>query len=139
VCLANASTGEALQCLFNPTQLSEKVQVNWSRLSVIGLDHQPLHYQGTGNRQVSSLEFYVDKFFASEGHGDPDILAFRNFLRAFTRPAETELEPPHALIVWPGVLTLEGVVTELEFQYRQFGSDGNVLVYAAVCGFEEVR
>lgn len=137
VTLANVSTGERLECLFNPTHLSERVQVSWNRLAVVGLGRQVLQYQSTGNRLLPGVEFYVDKFFASEQPGDADILAFRDFLRALTVPAAAELAPPRVLVVWPGVVTLEGVVTELEFQYRQFGSDGNVLVYAASCSFEE--
>ena len=31
--LVNVTTGESLECLFNPTQLSEKLQVNWNRLT----------------------------------------------------------------------------------------------------------
>ena len=136
VTVANVASSETLECLFNPTQLSEKVQVNWSRLGVIGLGRQPLHYQSTSNRQLPSVEFYVDKLAAAE---QPDILAFRDFLRKLTVPAEPELAQPRALVVWPGVVTLEGVVTDLEFQYRQFGSDGGVLVYTATCTFEEAR
>jgi hypothetical protein len=36
------------------------------------------------------------------------------------------------------VLTVETVITELEFQFRQFGADGSVLVYTATCTFEEI-
>ncbi len=32
--LVNVVTGEAVECLFNPTQLVEKVHVNLSRLAV---------------------------------------------------------------------------------------------------------
>jgi hypothetical protein len=42
------------------------------------------------------------------------------------------------LLLWPNVLTIETVVTDLEFQYRVFGSDGSALVYTATCGFEEI-
>ena len=63
-----------MECLFNPTQLSEKVQVNWNRLSALGLSHQVLQFQSTGNRQFSGVEFYLDRFFAAEQPGDVDIL-----------------------------------------------------------------
>ena len=46
--------------------------------------------------------------------------------------------PPRTLFIWPKVLTIETVLTDLEFQYRQFGVDGEVLIYAATCGFEEI-
>ena len=136
--LANIATGESIECLFNPAQLSEKVQVNWNRLSVPGLSHQVLQYQSTGNRQISGVEFYLDHFFASKQPGDPDILQFRSFLRALTVPPAATLAPPRTLIIWPKVITVETVLTDLEFQYRQFGVDSSVLVYTAVCGFEEI-
>lgn len=141
--LGNVATGESLECLFNPTQLSEKVQVNWKRLEVPGLPYQPLQYQTTGNRTVPTVEFYLDKFFASAQPSNPDILNFRSFLRAFTaspKAAQTVLQtaPPHLLLMWPNTLTIETVVTELEFQYRQFGIDGAPLVYTATCSLEEI-
>ena len=141
--LVNVTTAESIDCLFNPTQLTEKVQVNWNRLAVPGLSHQVLQYQSTGNRELSSVEFYLDRLFASEQPGDPDILEFRAFLRALTvPPGETEgviaTAPPRTLFVWPEVLVTEAVLTSVEFQYRQFGVDGRVLVYAASVGFEEI-
>ena len=141
--LVNVTTGESMECLFNPTQLTEKVQVNYSRLAVPGLSHQVLQFQSTGNRQLAGVEFYLDRFFASEQPGDPDILAFRAFLRALTvPPGGTEgvpaTAPPRVLFVWPEVLTVEAVVTDVEFQYRQVAVDGTVLVYAATVTFEEI-
>ena len=46
--------------------------------------------------------------------------------------------PPRTLFIWPGVLTVEAVLTGVEFQYRQFGNDGRALVYAANVNFEEI-
>ena len=46
--------------------------------------------------------------------------------------------PPRVLFVWPEVLTVEAVVTDVEFQYRQVAVDGTVLVYAATVTFEEI-
>lgn len=141
--LANVVSGESIECLFNPTQLSEKVQVNWNRLVVPGLSHQVLQFQSTGNRQLPGVEFYLDRFFAMEQPGDPDILQFRKFIRALTvPPAATEgvpeTAPPRVLIIWPQVITVETVVTDVEFQYRQLAVDGIVLVYTVTVGFEEI-
>jgi hypothetical protein len=132
-----------MECLFNPTQLSEKVQVNWNRLQVPGLSHQVLQFQSTGNRQLSGVEFYLDRLFALQQPGEPDILEFRSFIRALTVPPPAtqgviETAPSRALIIWPNVLTVETVVTDVEFQYRQLAVDGTVLVYTATVGFEEI-
>ena len=92
--LVNVNTGETMECLFNPTQISEKLQVNWNRLSVPGLSHQVLQFQSTGNRQLSGVEFYLDRFFAYRQPGHPDIMEFRSFIRALTvPPAGTEGVP----------------------------------------------
>ena len=103
--LVNIATGESIECLFNPTQLTEKVSVNWNRLSIPGLSHQLLQYQSTGNRQLGGIEFYLDRFFAVKQPGNPDILAFRSFLRALTVPPAERLAPPRTLVIWPKVLT----------------------------------
>ena len=102
--IANVTTGESIECLFNPTQLTEKVKINWNRLAVPGLSHQVLQYQSTGNRQVTGVEFYVDKFFATKQPGNSDILRFRSFLRALSVPPAEMLAPSRALIIWPKVL-----------------------------------
>ncbi|WP_415841921.1 peptidoglycan-binding protein, partial [Myxococcus xanthus] len=89
--LVNVLTGEAMECLFNPTQLVEKLQVNWNRLAVPGLSHQVLQFQGTSNRQLAGVEFYLDAFFATQQADASNIMAFRGFLRALTvPPAGTE-------------------------------------------------
>ena len=141
--LMNVTTGESMDCLFNPTQLSERVQVNWTRLAVPGLSHQVLQFQSTANRQLDGVEFYLDRLFAAAQPGAPDIMTFRAFMRALTVPpaGATDIAggaPPRTLVVWPGVLTVETVITGLELEYRRFGVDGKVLMYAAVCSFEEI-
>ena len=141
--LVHTGTGESVECLFNPTQLTERIQVNYSRLPVLGLSHQVLQYQSTGNRVVPGVEFYLDRFVAESEPSGQDILAFRSFIRSLTVPptgTETVVRttPPRVLLLWPEVLTLEAVVTDVEFQYRQFGTDGRLLVYTATVGFEEI-
>jgi hypothetical protein len=141
--LVNVASGESMECLFNPTQLAEKVQVNWSRLAVPGLSHQVLQFQSTGNRSLVGVEFYLDRFFAIQQPGQPEIMGFRSFLRGLTvPPAGTQgvvaTAPPRSLFIWPQVITVETVVTEAEFQYRQVAVDGRVLVYAATVTFEEI-
>ena len=141
--LVNVTSGESMECLFNPTQLSEKLQVNWNRLAVPGLSHQVLQFQSTANRQLSGVEFYLDRYFAAEQPGDVNILEFRAFLRALTVPPQgTEgvaaTAPPRLLFIWPEVVTVECVVASVEFTYKQLAVDGTVLVYAASVTFEEI-
>jgi len=96
--LVNLATAESLERLFNPKELTEKLDVNWSRLTVPGLSHQALQFQSTSNRQLSGVEFYLDRFFATETGSEADILDFRAFLRALTvPPASTESVPATTL------------------------------------------
>lgn len=141
--LVNVATGESMECLFNPAELTEKLQVNYNRLAVPGLSHQVLQFQSTSNRQLSGIEFFLDRFFTAETGADVDILEFRAFLRALTvPPAATEnvatTAPPRALFIWPSVLTVECVLSSVEFQYKQLAVDGSVLVYTAGVTFEEI-
>jgi hypothetical protein len=141
--LVNVTSGESMECLFNPTLPTEKVQVNWSRLAVPGLSHQVLQFQSTANRSLAGVEFYLDRFFATEQPGEPDIMEFRSFIRALTVPPSgtesvVDTAPPRTLFIWPEVITVETVVTDVEFQYRQVAIDGRVLVYSATVTFEEI-
>ncbi len=141
--LVNVTTGEHVEALFNPSQLTERVQVSYSRLQVLGLSHQPLQFQSTGNRTFGGVDFYLDRRFAQAQPGSPEILAFRAFLLALTvPPAGTEgvaqTAPPRALVIWPGLLTVEAVLTEVEFSYQELAVDGGVLVYTATVSFEEI-
>jgi hypothetical protein len=132
--LVNVTSGESIECLFNPTQLSEKLQVNWNRLAVPGLSHQVLQFQSTANRQLSGVEFYLDRFFAAEQPGD--------VFGALGPPEGTEdvaaTAPPRVLFIWPEVVTVECVVASVEFTYKQLAVDNTVLVYSASVTFEEI-
>src|SRR4051794_18296147 len=57
--LANLSTGESIDAQFNPSDLEESLEVNWARLVVPGLSHQPLQYVHTGNDKFTP-ELYFD-------------------------------------------------------------------------------
>jgi hypothetical protein len=97
----------------------------------------------TVNRQLSGVEFCLDRFFSDQSGVRTDILEFRSLLRALTvPPAGTEgvpaTAPPRVLVIWPEVLTVECVLASVEFQDKQLGVDGRVLVYTATVGFEEI-
>ncbi|MDP1916422.1 MAG: peptidoglycan-binding protein [Myxococcales bacterium] len=141
--LVNVTTGESLECLFNPTQLTEKLQVNWNRQVVPGLSHQVLQFQSTSNRQLTGVEFYLDRFFANEQPGEPNILEFRAFLRALTVPPANTTRvlptaPPRILLIWPNVVTIECVIASVDFQHRQLAVDSKLLAYTASVTFEEL-
>lgn len=142
--LANLANIETFECQFNPTQLVERVGVNWNRLDVPGLSHQVLQYKSTSNRQLPSVEFYLDRFAARAAGDQDDLLDFRRFLLAFTVPTRNaagvaSAAPPRMQFIWPGVLGMTCVVTGIEFTYTQFASDASVSVYTARVELEEIR
>lgn len=139
--LVNLHSGESFECLFNPAALSEEVTVEYTKQGVRGLSHRPLQYASTDNRQLPGVEFYLDKLFASEQPGDPDILDFRAFMRALTVPPADPAglaAPPRVLFIWPKVITIETVLRGLKLDYEQFAADASVLIYRATCTFEEI-
>jgi hypothetical protein len=142
--LVNVTTGEEISALFNPTQLAEKLGVTYNRLKIPGLSHTVLQFSNTENRQFSGVEFYLDRFFANSQQGAPEIMDFRAFLRALTVPPATvkgvtATAPPRTLLVWPSVMSVECVVTGVQFTFKQFSAkDGGVLVYTASVDFEEI-
>jgi len=136
--LFNTHTGEWMDCLLNPTQLAEKIQVNYSRITVPGLANQILQYQSTANRQIPGVEFYLDKYFANEQSKSTDILAFRRFLLALTVPPRGGQAPPVAQIIWPCFFSVDVVLNSVEFRYQKFSVSGDVLIYTANCSFEEI-
>jgi len=139
--LINVHSGAQIEPLFNPTQVSEAVQVRYDRHHVAGLSHEVLQYRGTTNRRLSGVAFYLDRLFAEAQPGQPDIRAFRAFLRALTVPPRHSggglpSPPPRLLFIWPEVVVMQAVVTDLEFQYRQFNAYGELMVYTARCTLE---
>lgn len=141
--LINSLTGEAMEPMFNPTQVQEQMQARYQRHQAPGLAWEPLHYVGTSNRTFQGVEFYVDRFFAQAQSDAVDIREFRAFLRAFMAPPEASAgtpsgAPPRLLFIWPDVAVMEAIVTELDFQYRQFDAFAGVLVYTATCSLEAV-
>lgn len=141
--LVNVASGESMTCLLNPTQMNEAIQVYWRPVVVPGLSHAILQYQSTDNRIFSGVEFYFDKFFSSDIGDERGIISFRDFLRSLTVPPERgedvlSMAPPRVLVIWPKVITVEAVVTQVEFEYQQFSVEGDVLVYSAFVTFEEI-
>ena len=138
--IVNIDENETMTCLFNPVQLAEKITVHWNRKVVPGLPYQVLQYQSTGNRQLPGVEFYMDQILANErSENRSDISQFRDFLRRLTQPSSQGVAPTRALVVWPNLLSMKAVLTELEFRYQQFAADGTVMRYTAVCSFEEAK
>jgi hypothetical protein len=136
VALVNLATGERLDAWANPPQLAMRTTVNWNRLSPPGANHQPLQFTGTGNVQLIEVELTFDRSF--DGATDADLMRVRSFLDATTMPSAPGAPPPSLLLVWPGVVTLEVVVTSVDQQIRSFAVDGTPVAITATLALEQV-
>jgi hypothetical protein len=145
--------------LFNPEILEEEINVQWSRLQVIGLDHEVPHY--TNTRSLSyTLEFYWSEFqfFLRQRSASPSLtgdqrgstantqpqlernaISFMNFLRSLCFPTRTGLRPPTLQVIWPTVFNLIGVVESVKFTFARFDTNLSPIVYRATVEFLETR
>lgn len=139
--VVNVTTGERIEVLANPEELSEVRSATFARPAVIGLGHRPMHYTGSENARIQKLTLWIDAHVAAERGGAFDVDGFAGFLRAFTVPplvgGEPGSEPPRLLLVWPGLLSLQGFVTGLELRYTQFAESGEPIRYTASLDLEE--
>jgi hypothetical protein len=139
--IASLATGVAIEAQFNPTELEEVLEVNWARLTVPGLSHQPLQFVHTGN-----VRFNLDLNFEVQ---DPTVdLAqihhARRFLQSLCYPARGAATvatggPSRVLFIWPGMVSLTSVITTLTFKYTRFNVEGTPVQFTAKLGLEEIR
>jgi len=139
--IANVSTGESVEAQFNPTEFEEALEVNWARLTVPGLSHQPLQYVNTGNAKFT-LEL---NFEAQDPTTDLEqIHRTRRFLLSLCYPRRGAADvasggPSRALFIWPSVVSLTCVITALSFKYGRFNLEGTPVQFTAKVGLEEIR
>jgi hypothetical protein len=152
------NTREVYPVLLNPSTLREQIGVEWTKLGVIGLDHEVPHYARTKSIELP-LSFYFSQYFAaleprSQAALNRDAVItsdtplskiarssmdFANFMRSLCFPTREGLRPPPLKIIWPNVLDLTGVVTSLSFEYRKFDRDLAPIIYQADITLLETR
>jgi hypothetical protein len=139
--IANVSSGESIEAQFNPTELEEALEVNWARLTVPGLSHQPLQFVNTGN-----LKFTLELLFEAHNPAtDVDRnLRARRFLQSLCYPRRGAADvvgggPPRVLFVWPTFVSLTCVIASLSFKYSRFNLAGTPIHFTAKLALEEIR
>ncbi|HET9621803.1 MAG TPA: peptidoglycan-binding protein [Kofleriaceae bacterium] len=139
--IANLASGDSIDAQFNPSELEEALEVDWTRHTVPGLSHQPLQYVQTHNTKFT-VELY---FEAQDPTTDLDqILRARRFLQSLCYPrrgAQDVLDggPPRVLFLWPTVVSLTCVVASLGFKYSRFNLEGTPVQFTAKLSLEEIR
>jgi hypothetical protein len=137
----NLATSDSIEAQFNPTELEEQLDVNWARLTVPGLSHQPLQFVHTGNVKFA-LELRFDALDARSSL--EQILLARRFLQSLCYPRRNaqnvaEGGAARTLFVWPNIISLSCVITTLSFKYIRFNIEGTPVVYTVKVGLEEIR
>lgn len=141
--------------LFNPEVLNEEINAQWSKLQVIGLDHEVPHYTNTRSLAYN-LDFYWSEFqyflrqrtrpqgksgstANTKAPTPQNAMAFMNFLRSLCFPTRAGLRPPTLQIVWADVFDLIGVVEKVSFSFIRFDVNLAPIVYRATVSFLETR
>jgi len=146
--IVNLATNERFRLPFNPTVLEEAVEARFNRVSVPGLSHQRLQYQGTSNKTIP-LELFMSQLSVDlrrERVGESPYVAttMKNFLESLVYPQgdreSGQQGTPRILFVWPRMVTIQARVTKITFLHRQFSSNtGATTMLVAKLTLEEDR
>ena len=136
----NLRTNERFVLQFNPSQFSERLQVNYARPSVLGQSHQELQYLNTANLVIPMQFFFYSADQAAHAKGQDA----KKFLHALCYPVSGADSivggaPPRALVVWPNVLSLTTKLTMLVTNNQRFNIKGELVQFTANVTFEEMR
>lgn len=138
--LVNIDKATSIEAQFNPTEIDEELAVLYNRLQVLGLSHQPMQYQGTGNHQFS----FELAFRAADNQGKnllADVYARRNFILSLCYPSRQPATgaPPRVLFIWPGLASLTCKITSVRGKHTFFNKKAFPVYFAMQIGVEETR
>ena len=131
-----------LEAQFNPSEVQEKVQPNYSKLAVLGLSHKPLQYQNTDNHTWDlELAFRV---YDNDGNKLVGNARARRFLLAHCYPQKGNGTviggaPSRLLFVWPQFVWMTCALMSVSITHTMFGIDGTPYHFAAKLNLEEAR
>ena len=154
--ITNISTGDVLTAQFNPTELQEAIQANWSNLRVPGQSHELLQFSHTGNLRYSYALRYSAFAQDTRGSAPPlpgqtvtqvtidEMRRARRFLLSLTYPRRggnniPSAGPPRVLFIWPRLVSLTCIVKGVTFTHQRFNHQGESIEYSAQISMEEIR
>jgi hypothetical protein len=144
VTLVNTKTLEEFEMPFTPTELTENIVVQYARQDILGMSHQNMQYSGTSNYKLQKLAFFFRGNTQEEVHGDFGIKQARLFLMSLCYPPQgqggiRDSGPPRILFLWPQLVSMTCVITELNFTHKKFNVDGFPTHFVATFDLEEIR
>jgi len=138
--LTDLQSNETQEVMFNPSDLSRKIAVNYALKDVLGNSHREHEYLQTDNQNLSFDLFHnvetpeqllraedLARFLESLCYGpeDPESIA--------------SAAPPRVLLVWPRTLSIVARLVSIEFQHQRWNRFGNTIQFTAKCEFQESR
>jgi len=138
--VVNLTTGEDLEVQYNPEDLSLLLEVDYARLDVPGLSHQPMQYSSTKN-VVSKFSLYCAAHSTAQRERIDDFTRFLSSLCYAPEGARSvgQGAPPRVLFVWPRLATMTTRITSLQFKFATFAKDGGAIRWTADVSLEEAR
>lgn len=122
----------AFECLFNPTEYTNAVNVKWKPKNANGREIPSVEYTGGDNATIKAQLFFdANEPRRVQGREVSDVRYFVDKLMEFTKPLEStknqktkRARPPYLLLQWGRNFTWKGVVTSLSTRYTLFKESG---------------
>ena len=133
-----AADDQEIEAQFNPTQFSEELAANWTTLTVPGAPVQPLQFSNTENFKIKMELFFLALTPAELKR----IHRARLLLLAWCYPRAVAADiiggaAPRILVTWPGMLSLEAVLRDVNITHQRFNKWGQSVHYTASITLEE--
>lgn len=154
--IVNLDTSGSICAQFNPEEVKEQLEVAYARLAILGMSHQPMQYQYTGNLKLS-FDLGFDELSArgidlggelatkvvegSIGGGRPELA--RRFIHSLCYSSKQTQDiqsgdPPDVLVVWPELYSVECKLTKLAGSMKRFRKKGMPTHFVLSLEFEEI-
>lgn len=139
VIIGNLQTRQYVIAQYTPLKVQEELSVEFERLKVLGLSHQPLQYSQTNNHKVTlSFDFNGDP---KQGQTAADQ---RRFLLSNCYPSRSARNvksggPSGVVVDWPELFSLVCVQLSVKMDHELFKKTGGSRKFTAQVVFEELR
>lgn len=131
----NVQESDYLSAQFNPRKLPEKLKAVWTKHAVPGMSHQVLLYSHTENH-----EFPLELLWAVRTDDDKKQLDHaRKFLMSLLYPWRGHTSPPRVVLVWPNIVDMTVIVTDMDSGHEFFDEDLNTTWWVCKLTVQEIR
>jgi len=136
----NLVSGDELPVQFNPTQLREAIEANYSRVVVPGQSHAQMQFINTDNFKID-----LELFFRAVTKQELELIhrARRQILSwAYPRMVANDIVgggAPKLLLYWPSMLSVECVLASASFTHERFNNQARSVQFTCAVQLEEMR